>query len=233
MMLTPYESAAIWLSLKVATLSMVIIIPLGLVLAYLLSRYQFKGKALLETALHLPLVLPPVVIGYLLLLAFNQSSPFAIFLENTIGLSFAFNWLGAALASIIIALPLFVRSAKAGFDMVNPHIPKAAQTLGAGHVKIFCQIYLPLSLPAIAAGSVLAFARAIGEFGATITFVSNIPNLTQTLPLALYQAAQAPNMEDQAVRLMIISLVLSFAIIFISQVWLNQTTNKDRAEQRL
>ncbi len=233
MILSSYEMAAIGLSLKVAAISMMVIIPLGLAIAYGLSRHNFKGKALIETIINLPLVLPPVVIGYLLLMAFNRQAPLGQFLEDVFGLSFAFNWLGAALASTIIALPLFIRSAKAGFDMVNPHLAKSAQTLGASNVRIFTRIYLPLSLPAIMAGGILAFARAIGEFGATITFVSNIPSLTQTLPLALYQAAQAPNMEEQAFRLMVISIVLSFGVIYISQIWLNKSSQKDLSGQRL
>lgn len=221
-LLSPFEMSALWLSLKVAFMAMLFIVPFGLWLAYWLHKSHVKGKALIESLLYAPMVLPPVVIGYLLLVFLNSESLIGRFLDQVFGFSFAYNWLGAALAAFIMALPLFVRTSRASFDQIDPHLPKVAQTLGASNFRIFRTIYLPLSLPGVLAAGVLAFARAMGEFGATITFVSNIPELTQTLPLALYQASQIPGQENAAFRLMALSILISLSVIFISHYWLEK-----------
>lgn len=219
MLLTELESQALLLSLKVAGVAVMASLPFGLLVAWLLSRYQFWGKRLLDSLVHLPLVLPPVVTGYLLLISLSPQSPLGSSLQTHLGLSFAFSWRGAALAAAVVAFPLMVRSLRLAFDHVDPKLEQAARTLGAGPVKVFFTITLPLIYPGLLAGVVLAFARSLGEFGATITFVANIPHETQTLPLAMYSFIETPGQEFAAARLCILAVVLALSALFFSE-WL-------------
>ncbi len=219
MLLTELESQALLLSLKVAGVAVMASLPFGLLVAWLLSRYQFWGKRLLDSLVHLPLVLPPVVTGYLLLISLSPQSPLGSWLQTHLGLSFAFSWRGAALAAAVVAFPLMVRSLRLAFDHVDPKLEQAARTLGAGPVKVFFTITLPLIYPGLLAGVVLAFARSLGEFGATITFVANIPHETQTLPLAMYSFIETPGQEFAAARLCILAVVLALSALFFSE-WL-------------
>jgi len=216
-MVTPAELTALLLSLKVSILAMVIGLPIAILLGWLLANREFRGKTTLDVLIHAPLVLPPVVVGYLLLVTFSPGGMIGGFLENTIGFTPAFTWQGASLAAFIMALPLMVRTIRLSFEAQNPRLAKAARSLGATAFKTFYTITLPLALPGIIAGGLLGFARALGEFGATITFVSNIPGMTQTLPLALYSAIQQPGGEDAALRIMIFSLVIAFGALVLSE----------------
>lgn len=207
--LTAMETDALLLSLKVACWAVVCSLPLGVVLAWILSRRQFPGKNLLDAVLHLPLVLPPVVIGYMLLLALGRKGLIGKILYEQLGISLAFTWKGAVAASAFMAFPLLVRTVRLSFDGVDRRLEMAARTLGAGPWRVFFTITLPLSVPGLVAGMVLAFARSLGEFGATITFVANIPGQTQTLPLALYTMTQVPNGEDAAMRLCLIAVAIA------------------------
>lgn len=209
---------AFLLSLKVAILATLIGLPLAIALAWILAFKTFKGKTVLDLIIHAPLVLPPVVIGYLLLMAFSPTGFFGGFLRNTLGLEIAFTWVGAAIASLLMALPLMVRAIRLSFEAVDQKLMKAARTLGASPRKAFFDILLPLAAPGIITGGLLGFARALGEFGATITFVSNIPGVTQTLPLALYSATQQPDGEIRALWLLVLSLVIAFAALGTSEV---------------
>ena len=193
-------------------------LPLGLFVAYALARWQFPGKWLLNGVVHLPLILPPVVTGYLLLATFGRRGPVGAFLENTFGIVFAFNWTGAALAAAIMAFPLMVRAMRLAIEAVDPKLEQAASTLGAGRYRVFVSITLPLIMPGIIAGSILAFAKAMGEFGATITFVSNIPGQTQTIPSAIYAFLQVPGGESTAGRLVIVSVVIAMAALLLSEL---------------
>jgi molybdate transport system permease protein len=186
-------------------------------LAVVLARTQFFGKALLDGAVHLPLVLPPVVIGYVLLLALGRQGIIGEFLETHFGIVFAFRWTGAALASALMGLPLAVRAIRQSIESVDPRIEAAAHTLGANRLWVFCTITLPLILPGVLNGAVLAFARSLGEFGATITFVSNIPGETQSVPLAIYSLTQSPGGDAQALRLCGISIILSLGALIFSE----------------
>jgi|TARA_R110000824_G_scaffold155226_2_gene327625 molybdate transport system permease protein len=215
--LTPGEAQALWLSLKTGLVGTLFALPLGVFAAWALARTNFRGKIVFDWLVHMPLVLPPVVTGYVLLLAFGNRGPVGHFLENWFGISFAFNWKGAALASAVMGFPLMVRAIRLGFEAVDPKIEDAARTLGAGRLDVFCSITLPLIAPAIIAGSLLGFARAIGEFGATITFVANIPGETQTLPIALYSALQLPDGEIHALRFVFLSLILAAAALAASE----------------
>ena len=207
--LSPAEMDALLLSLKVAFWAVLCSLPFGVLMAWVLSRLDFPGKALLDGLLHLPLVLPPVVIGYLLLVGLGRNGLIGKTLYETFGISIAFNWKGAVAASTVMAFPLLVRAVRLALDAVNPRLEKAARTLGASPLRVFFTITLPLSMPGVVAGMVLAFARSLGEFGATITFVSNIPGQTQTLPLALYTMTQVPNGETAALRLCLIAIGLA------------------------
>lgn len=217
--LSPSEWAIVSLSLKVSLVAIALILPLALGLAWLLARRQFPGKILLDALVHLPLVLPPVVTGWMLLLAFGAEGPIGRFFEQTIGLGFVFHWTGAALASAVMALPLMVRAMRLSFEMVDRRLENAARTLGAGPWRTFYTITLPLVTPGILAGAMLGFARSIGEFGATITFASNIPGETRTLPLAIYSSLQVPGTDSEVFRLACISVVLSLGALVISE-WL-------------
>ncbi|MXP26750.1 molybdate ABC transporter permease subunit [Altererythrobacter indicus] len=218
-LLSPGEWAIVSLSLKVSMVAIAVILPLALALAWLLARRQFPGKILVDALVHLPLVLPPVVTGWMLLLAFGKQGPIGRFFESTIGLGFVFHWTGAALASAVMALPLMVRAMRLSFEMVDQRLENAARTLGAGPWRTFCSITLPLVTPGILAGAMLGFARSIGEFGATITFASNIPGETRTLPLAIYSSLQVPGTDSEVFRLACISVALSLGALVISE-WL-------------
>jgi molybdate transport system permease protein len=215
-MLSPFEQQAIILSLKVAFFALLWLIPIGIGLGWLLSRKQFWGKSLLDAFIHLPLILPPVVIGYLLLITFNKKGVLGAPLYGWFGIDFSFNWKGAVLASVVVSMPLIVRAIRLGFDGVDKKLEQAAMTLGASPLKIFLTVTLPLTLPAIISGSILAFARSLGEFGATITFVASIPGETQTIPLAMFNFIEVPGMEFEAARLCLISIVLALASMLIS-----------------
>ncbi len=215
--LSAAEVEALLLSLKVALAASLIGLPIATALAYLLARKSFAGRILVDLLVHAPLVLPPVVIGYFLLLLFSPSGAIGGFLADNFGLTLIFSWYGAALASLIMALPLMVRAIRLSFEAQDLRLEGAASTLGAGRLKILLTITLPLALPGILVGTLLGFARALGEFGATITFVSNIPGLTRTLPLALYSAIQTPGGEVIALRLMLISLALAFGALLLSE----------------
>jgi len=222
--LTPEESAALVLSLKVAFWSVAASLPVAVALAWLLSRKRFPGKSLLDAIVHLPLVLPPVVVGYFLLLAFGRRGPIGAFLDEFFGISFAFSWTGAALASAVMGLPLLVRAVRQSLDAVDRGLESAAATLGASPAWVFASVTLPLILPGIVTGMVLSFARSLGEFGATITFVSNIPGETQTLPLAIYAFTQVPGGDAQALRLCILAILLSLAALMASEILVRRAT---------
>lgn len=214
--LSPEELQIIGLSMKVALTATLFSLPPGIAIAYLLSRYSLPGKALLSGLTHLPLILPPVVTGYALLMLFGRSGPLGKLLEP-MGIVFAFDWTGAALAAAVMGFPLLVRAVRLSFDMVDPRIERAAETLGARPVVRFLTITLPLALPGVAAGAVLGFAKALGEFGATITFVASIPGETRTLPLAIYSLTQVPDGEAALLRLVLISVGVSIGALVLSE----------------
>lgn len=215
--LGPEEWQAVALSLKVAFWATLWSLPLAVLAAHALARWSFPGKTLLNGIVHLPLILPPVVTGYLLLLTFGTQGPVGGALQ-TIGISFAFRWTGAALAAGIMAFPLMVRAIRLSIEAVDPKLEQAAGTLGASRPWVFATVTLPLILPGILAGSILAFAKAMGEFGATITFVSNIPGQTQTLPSAIYAFLQVPGGESSALRLVIVAVAVAMAALIGSEV---------------
>lgn len=217
MPLTPDEWQIVLLSLKVSSVAVLLTLPIAFSLAYVLARLEFRGRVLLDGLVHLPLVLPPVVIGWLLLIAFGHNGPVGEFLERCLGISVLFRWTGAAIASAVMALPLMVRSMRLSIEMVDRRLEGVARTLGAGPWRTFAGVTLPLSFPGISAALVLGFARSIGEFGATITFVSNIPGETRTLPLAIYGALQIPGAETTVYRLALISIVLSLGALIASE----------------
>ncbi|MBZ9675917.1 molybdate ABC transporter permease subunit [Mesorhizobium sp. ES1-1] len=216
--LSPDEWNAVWLSIKVATVAMLFSLPPGILIALLLARGQFWGKTLLNGVVHLPLILPPVVTGYLLLLTFGRRGPAGAFLAEHLGIVFSFRWTGAALACGIMGFPLMVRAIRLSIEAVDRRMEAAAGTLGASSLWVFVTITLPLILPGLIAGAILAFAKAMGEFGATITFVSNIPNETQTLPSAIYTFTQVPGGDEGALRLTLISIMISMAALVASEV---------------
>ena len=213
------ELNAIYLSLKVATIAILFALPVAIFIAWILSRKQFWGKQLLNGIVHLPLVLPPVVIGYLLLIMMAKHGAIGQYLWEWFGFSFSFSWRGAVLASAVMAFPLMVRSIKQAFDAIDPKLEQAARTLGASPLKVFFTLNLPLSFSGIIAGAVLGFARSLGEFGATITFVSNIPNQTQTIPAALFTFIETPDGELAAARLCAVAIVISLIALSASE-WL-------------
>lgn len=213
------ELNAIYLSLKVATIAILFALPVAIFIAWILSRKQFWGKQLLNGIVHLPLVLPPVVIGYLLLIMMAKRGAIGQYLWEWFGFSFSFSWRGAVLASAVMAFPLMVRSIKQAFDAIDPKLEQAARTLGASPLKVFFTLNLPLSFSGIIAGAVLGFARSLGEFGATITFVSNIPNQTQTIPAALFTFIETPDGELAAARLCAVAIVISLIALSASE-WL-------------
>ncbi|WP_260280341.1 molybdate ABC transporter permease subunit [Proteus terrae] len=224
-MLSEYEWQAIILSLKVSTIAVIISLPFGIFMAWLLVRVRFPGKSLLDSIIHLPLVLPPVVVGYLLLISMGRRGFIGEWLYDWFGFSFTFSWRGAALASAVVAFPLMVRAIRLALEAVDQRMEQAARTLGASPIRVFFTITLPLSMPGIIAGIVLAFARSLGEFGATITFVSNIPGETRTIPLAMYTLIETPGAEMDATRLCVIAIILALVSLMASE-WLTRWGRK-------
>ena len=222
------EIEAVRLSLRVAFWAMVGSLPVALLVALILARGKFWGKMLLDGVVHLPLVMPPVVTGYLLLLLFGRQGPLGRFLAETFGIVFAFRWTGAALACAVMGFPLLVRSIRLSLDAVDRRLEAAAGTLGANAPWILLTITLPLILPGILAGMILSFARALGEFGATITFVSNIPGETQTLPTAIYTLIQTPGGDLAALRLTLVSIAISMVALFASEALIERATRRLR-----
>ena len=224
--LTPSELEAVRLSLKIAAVSTLASLPVGFALAWLLARHRFPGKTLLDAVIHLPLVLPPVVIGYLLLVLFGRRGPIGQWLDETFGIVFAFRWTGAALACALMGLPLLVRAIRQSLETIDRRLESAAATLGAGRLWVLASVTIPLSLPGVITGMLLSFARSLGEFGATITFVSNIPGETQTLPLAIYTFTQIPGGDAQAMRLCALSIVLSLAALLVSELLVRRANRR-------
>jgi len=216
---TAEETDAIALSVRVASLAIVVALPFAVGVAYVLARWHFRGKILFDALIHLPLVLPPVLTGYVLLVMFGRHGAIGERLEDWFGISVAFRWTGAVIAAAVMAFPLFVRAVRLSIEAIPRELDEMAASLGAGAWQRFWRVLLPLSLPGIAAGTTLAFAKALGEFGATITFVSNIPGETETLPLAIYTLTQVPGADAQALRLSIVAVVLSLAALMASE-WL-------------
>jgi molybdate transport system permease protein len=216
--LTHLEQEALRLSLWVSFWAVIVSLPPGVLIAWLLGRYSFPGKTLLDGLVHLPLVLPPIVLGYLLLVLMGRNGAIGAWLFNAFGISLAFNWKGAAVAAAVMAFPLMVRALRLSIEGVDQGLEQAARTLGAGPIRVFFTITLPLIFPGIITGIILAFARSLGEFGATITFVSNIPGETQTLPLALFTLTQVPDGEMGAFRLCLISVVIGLLTLVTSEI---------------
>lgn len=216
--LTGVELEALKLSLRVSGWAVTASLPVGILAAWILARLRFPGKNVLDGLMHLPLVLPPVVIGYLLLVLLGRNGIIGAFLNNYLGISLAFNWKGAALAAAVMAFPLLVRSVRLSMENVDQGLEAAARTLGAGPIRVFFTVTLPLMIPGIITGVILAFARSLGEFGATITFVSNIPGRTRTLPLALYTLTQVPDGETGAMRLCILSMIIAMVALVLSEI---------------
>ena len=215
--MTPEEWTAVRLSLLVAVTAMVASLPFGIAIAYVLARGRFWGKGVLDTLVHLPLILPPVVTGYALLLLFGRRGPIGAFLADTFDIVFAFRWTGAALACAVMGFPLMVRAIRLSIEAVDRRLEAAARTLGAGPLGVFFTVTVPLILPGILVGSVLAFARSLGEFGATIVFVGNIRGETRTIPIAIYTLTQQPDGDLPALRLSIIALILALAALIASE----------------
>jgi molybdate transport system permease protein len=215
--LSPEEWTAVRLSLIVATTAMLASLPLGIAIAWLLARGRFWGKSVLDAVVHLPLIMPPVVTGYLLLIGFGRRGPIGQFLYDWFGIVLSFRWTGAVLASAVMGFPLMVRAIRLSIEAVDRKLEDAAGTLGASPAWIFLVVTLPLCLPGIVVGMILCFAKAMGEFGATITFVSNIPGETQTLPSAIYTFTQVPGGDAGAMRLTLISIAISVAALFVSE----------------
>ncbi|MBL4747959.1 MAG: molybdate ABC transporter permease subunit [Magnetovibrio sp.] len=216
--LSVQEWAALSLSLKVSIFAVAGSLPFGLCTAWVLARTRFPGYSLFNALIHLPLVLPPVVVGYVLLVVLGRKGALGGWLYDIFGVSFAFTWKGAAIAAAIMAFPLMVRAMRLSLEAVDRNLEQTARTLGASSVRVFLTITLPLMLPGLVTGCVLAFARALGEFGATITFVSNIPGETRTLPLALYTLSQAPGGESGMLRLALISLAVALGALMASEL---------------
>jgi molybdate transport system permease protein len=216
--LSALEVSALELSLRVALVSVIGSLPFGLAAAWLLARCRFPGKSLVDGLIHLPLVLPPVVVGYALLVTFGRRGAVGAFLYDTFGVTLAFDWKGAALASAVMAFPLLVRAIRLSLEAVDRRLEAAARTLGAGRLRVFLTVTIPLTAPGLLTGAILAFARSVGEFGATITFVSNIPEATQTLPLALYSLIQQPGGEAAAARLTAIAVVVALLALLLSEL---------------
>jgi molybdate transport system permease protein len=212
------EWGIVALSLKVGGVAMAVTLPIAFALAWLLARVRFPGKVVVDAAIHLPLVVPPVVTGWLLLLAFGPNGPIGAWLQDWFGMTVLFRWTGAAIAAGVMALPLMVRAMRISIEAVDKRLENAARTLGAGPWRVFWTLTLPLSIPGVLAGAVLGFARSIGEFGATITFVSNVPGETQTLPLAIYSALQQPGADALVWRLSCVSVGLSLIALIASEL---------------
>ena len=226
-MLSPLEAEALTLSLRVAFWSVLCSLPPGIAIAWLLARREFYGKPVIDALIHLPLVVPPVVVGYVLLVLFSRNGPVGGWLDDSFGLRVAFTWQGAALAAAIMGFPLMVRAIRLSFEAIDPRLEQAARTLGAGPLDVLVSVTLPLIANGIIAGTVLAFARSLGEFGATIVFASSIPGETRTLPLALYGLAQTPGGEAGAMRLAVIAALLALAAMLASS-WLARRFTANR-----
>lgn len=220
-MLTADEYQILELSIRVSAVAVVIALPIAFAVAWLLARVRFRGRVLVDALVHLPLVIPPVVTGWILLILFGARGPIGGWLERTFGITLMFRWTGAALAAAIMAFPLMVRAMRLSIETVDRRLEEASRTLGSSAWRTFLKVSLPLSMPGIAAGAVLGFARSLGEFGATITFVSNIPGQTRTLPLAIYAALQVPGREFIAARLAVLSVILSLAALVMTE-WLTR-----------
>jgi molybdate transport system permease protein len=216
--LSPAEWAALQLSLRVAFWATVISLPFGILVALTLARGEFWGKQLLNGLVHMPLILPPVATGYLLLILFGRRGPVGSMLDDYFGIVLAFRWTGAVLAAAVMAFPLMVRAIRLAIEAVDPKLEQAAATLGANRISTFAFVTLPLILPGVIAGAIIAFAKAMGEFGATITFVSNIPGETQTLPSAIYAFLQVPGGDASAMRLVAISLIVAVGALLASEI---------------
>jgi molybdate transport system permease protein len=225
---SPDEWTAIFLSLRVATVATIFAVPFAILAAYALARWKFPGKILLDSVLHLPLVMPPVVTGYLLLLTFGKQGAVGKLLNDLFGFTFSFRWTGAALACGVMGFPLMLRAIRLSFDSIDRRLENAAGTLGANPAWTFLLVTLPLALPGIIVGAILCFAKALGEFGATITFVSNIPGETQTIPSAIYAYTQVPGGEAQALRLTAVSIVIAMVALLASEI-LNRRVQKQIA----
>ena len=222
---SPAELVAIKLSLRVSIVATLVSLPFGIAVALILARGRFPGRMLLDGIVHLPLVLPPVVTGYLLLIGFGRRGPVGAFLDQTFGIVFAFRWTGAALACGVMGFPLLVRAIRLSIEAVDRRLEDAAASLGAHRLVVFATVTLPLIIPGLLAGAVLGFAKALGEFGATITFVSNIPGETQTIPSAIYTALQIPGAESEAIRLSLVSIVISLGALLLSEVLARRMRN--------
>ena len=229
--LSPEEVGIVLLSLRVAVVSVLCSLPIAILVAYVLARTRFPGKMLVDAVVHLPLVLPPVVVGFALLVLFGKRGPIGSLLNDWFGVVFAFRWTGAALASAIMGFPLMVRAIRLSMEAIDRRLETAATTLGGSRAWVFASITLPLALPGIITGVLLSFARGLGEFGATITFVSNIPGETETLPLAIYSLTQVPGGDAQALRLSIIAVVLSVLALVTSE-WLTGRATKAKSDDR-
>jgi molybdate transport system permease protein len=216
--LTSMEWEALRLSLWISFWAVAASMPFGILVAWILARLSFPGKSIFDGMVHLPLVLPPVVTGYVLLVLFGRKGPLGAFLQDHLGVTLAFNWKGAALAAAVMAFPLLVRAVRLSMESVNQELEAAARTLGAGPLRVFFTVTLPLVAPGIISGLILAFARSLGEFGATITFVSNIPGETRTLPLALYTLTQMPDGETGAMRLCLLSVGVAMVAMVLSEM---------------
>ncbi len=225
-MLSEAEWAVVGLSLKVSLVAVLLTLPVAYGLAWLLARRRIPGLIVLDALVHLPLVVPPVVTGWLLLIAFGRNGPIGGWLESTFGVTLVFSWTGAALAAAVMALPLMVRAMRLSIEAVDRRLVGAARSLGASRWRAFLGITLPLSLPGIAAGAMLGFARSLGEFGATITFASNIAGETRTLPLAIYSGLQVPGAENQVARLAVISIVLSLLALLVSEILVRRSAGR-------
>lgn len=226
--LGPAEWAALWLSLKVAFWATLVSLPLGVAVAYTLSRGRFWGRSVLNLLVHLPLVVPPVVTGYLLLLSFGRTGPMGEAFAALFGVVFAFRWTGAALAAGVMGFPLMVRAIRLSLDAVDPRLEEAARTLGASRLRVFATVTLPLALPGVLAGAVLGFAKGMGEFGATITFVSNIPGETQTLALAMDSLLDRPGAEPLALRLALVSVGIAAVALALSEALAGRVQQRGR-----
>ncbi|MET0597312.1 MAG: molybdate ABC transporter permease subunit [Mesorhizobium sp.] len=224
--LSAQEWTAVRLSIWVSTWATIASLPLGVAVAWLLARRQFWGKAVLNGVVHLPLILPPVVTGYLLLITFGRKGPVGSFLDSCCGIVFSFRWTGAALACGIMAFPLLVRAIRLSIEAVDRRLEAAAGTLGASPAWVFTTITLPLILPGVIAGMILSFAKAMGEFGATITFVSNIPGETQTLPSAIYTFTQVPGGDLGALRLTLVSIAVAMTALVASEIFARQVARR-------
>jgi molybdate transport system permease protein len=229
--MTPDEIEILELSLRVAGVSVLVSLPVAILVALVLARFSFPGKIVFDAIVHLPLVLPPVVVGFALLALLGRRGPIGSVLEQWFGIVFAFRWTGAALASAVMGFPLMVRAIRLSIEGIDRRLEIAGRTLGASRLWVFASVTLPLALPGIITGTLLSFARGLGEFGATITFVSNIPGETQTLPLAIYTFTQVPGGDAQALRLSIVAVVLSVVALAASE-WLTRRAARAQSDDR-